>query len=80
MPKTVLKFIPLILIASILTVIILSIRKDKKVPEGILIEYADSMDQHKVVIREYGLRVDSFHIVSGSIKRDQTLSTILLAK
>ncbi len=78
MLKDVLKFIPLILIAGILAVILLTIRKDKKVPEGILIEYADSMKQHKVVIREYGLRVDSFHIVSGKIKRDQTLSTILI--
>ncbi|MCK4749761.1 MAG: peptidoglycan DD-metalloendopeptidase family protein [Bacteroidales bacterium] len=77
MPKRLIKIIPALLAVGILAAILINIRDREEVPEGILIEYADSMGQNEVVMREYGLRIDSFHIISGIIKRDQTLSTIL---
>jgi murein DD-endopeptidase MepM/ murein hydrolase activator NlpD len=77
MPKRVIWIAPIILVIGIFTIILLDVRNRDEVPDGILIEYADSMGEEKPVIMEYGLRVDSFNIVNGSIKRDQTLSTIL---
>jgi murein DD-endopeptidase MepM/ murein hydrolase activator NlpD len=71
-------FILFILFSVSAAIVLLTIRKNEKTPEGILIEYADSMRQDEIIIREYGLRVDSFNILSGTVKRDQTLSTILL--
>lgn len=44
---------------------------------GILIEYTDSAGGEPVVIREYGIPVDSFAIESGTVARNQTLSGLL---
>ena len=77
MSKRVIRFIPVLLLAGILTVIVIRIRDKEEVSGPMLIEYADSMRQNEFVFREYGLRVDSFIIISGTIKRDQTLSSIL---
>ncbi len=66
-----------ILIAGILIFLIPGFVKRPGPPEGILIEYADSLHKQEPVIREYGLPVDSFHITRGTIRRNQTLSAIL---
>ncbi len=45
--------------------------------EGILIEYADTVKHEPVIIREYGIAVDSFIIITGKVEKNQTLSGIL---
>ncbi len=42
----------------------------------ILIEYSDSLQNTPVIIREYGLAIDSFIIHRGHIKKDQNLSSL----
>ncbi len=44
----------------------------------ILIEYPDSLKPIPVIIREYGLAVDSFIIHTGIIQKNQSLSDLLL--
>ena len=44
----------------------------------ILVEYPDSLKPPPVVIREYGLPVDSFTIHTGIIQRNQNLSDLLM--
>jgi murein DD-endopeptidase MepM/ murein hydrolase activator NlpD len=46
-------------------------------PEGMLVQYTDSNENVKVTVKEYGLPVDSFYIMTGKIGRDLTLSTLL---
>ena len=75
------KIIPillLIVLAGAIAVTVILINRPAELGEGILIqESTDSLEEEKVVLREYGLPVDSFYTVSGTVKRDQTLSIIL---
>ena len=66
-----------ILIPGVLVFKFLRDTRPNGTTEGMLIEYSDSLGQEQIIPREYGLRLDSFHIFTGTIKRDQTLSTIL---
>jgi len=75
--KRLFKILPALLIPGILVAILLFISKNREAPEEILVQFVDTMEIEPVIIREYGLRVDSFHITNGIIKRNQTLSTIL---
>jgi murein DD-endopeptidase MepM/ murein hydrolase activator NlpD len=77
MTKRLLKILPAILIPGILVTTVLVMSKKREDPEEILVQFVDTVEIEPVIIREYGLRVDSFHITSGIIKRNQTLSTIL---
>ena len=45
---------------------------------AILVEYPDSLKPPLVIIREYGLPVDSFTIHKGIIRKNQSLSDLLL--
>ncbi|KPL12022.1 MAG: hypothetical protein AMS26_19005 [Bacteroides sp. SM23_62] len=66
------------MLAGAIAVTVVLITRPMEQMEGILIqESPDSLDKEKIVIREYGLPVDSFYTVSGIVKRDQTLSIIL---
>ncbi len=68
----------LLMLASAIAVTAILITRPAQQVEGILIqESPDSLKQEKVIVREYGLPVDSFYIISGTVKRDQTLSIIL---
>jgi murein DD-endopeptidase MepM/ murein hydrolase activator NlpD len=75
------KIIPillLIVLAGAIAVTVIFITKPVPPGEGILIqESPDSLEEEKVVLREYGLPVDSFYTICGTVKRDQTLSDIL---
>lgn len=73
------KYLPVLLIAGILVIILLMSRNRKETTEEILIEFADSMNVGRIIVREYGLAVDSFNIVTGNIRNNETLSTILLS-
>ena len=67
----------IMLVAAIAITAILITRPPEQL-EGILIqESPDSIKREQIVIREYGLAVDSFHIIDGTVQRDQTLSVIL---
>jgi len=46
--------------------------------ESILVEYPEILKTEPVIIREYGLPLDSFTIHQGIIKKDQSLSDLLL--
>ncbi len=56
--------------------IVLLTRSDTN-SEAIVIEYKDSLAGRKMVLREYGLALDSFRVIPGKVKRNQTLSVIL---
>lgn len=75
------KIIPillLIVLAGAIAVTVIFITKPVPPGEGILIQEShDSLEEEKVVLREYGLPVDSFYTICGTVKRDQTLSVIL---
>jgi len=68
-------FIPLVL--ALLVVLIFFFKDRYSGQEGILIEYYDTVQNIPVVIREYGLPIDSFVIHSGRIRKDQNLSSLL---
>jgi murein DD-endopeptidase MepM/ murein hydrolase activator NlpD len=60
-------------------VIYVSIRSFFSTGNGpILVEYPDSLKIPPVIIREYGLPVDSFIIHTGIIQKDQSLSDLLM--
>jgi murein DD-endopeptidase MepM/ murein hydrolase activator NlpD len=44
---------------------------------GILIENADTLSNPPLILKEYGLPVDSFTIITGKIKKNQMLSDLL---
>jgi len=77
MSKKIIKIISALLILGALAVLVLFLSRVPEITEEIVIEYSDSIDNSPMIIREYGLRVDSFHIINGIIKRDQTLSLLL---
>lgn len=45
--------------------------------DGILIEHADTLGNPPLIMKEYGLPVDSFIIITGKIKKNQMLSDLL---
>lgn len=53
------------------------LNRHPKTPASIVIEYSDSLAMHSPVIREYGLAVDSYHIIPGKVRRNETLAAIL---
>lgn len=66
------------MLAGAIAVSVILITKPAEQTTGILIqESPDSIKREIIITREYGLPVDSFYIVSGVVKRDQTLSVIL---
>jgi murein DD-endopeptidase MepM/ murein hydrolase activator NlpD len=68
----------LIILAGAIAATAYLITRPTEPPEGILIQApSDSLEEKKIVAREYGFPVDSFYIVPGTVRRDQTLSTIL---
>lgn len=75
------KIIPILLLfvlAAAIAITVFFITKPAGLSEGILIrESPDSLQKEKIIMKEYGLPVDSFFTVSGTVKRDQTLSVIL---
>jgi murein DD-endopeptidase MepM/ murein hydrolase activator NlpD len=78
MSRKITKLTLVLIIPGILLILLLQRCKNIENPKGVLIEYVDSLGQQEHVIREYGLRIDSFNIISGTIRRDQTLSSILM--
>ena len=71
------RLILILIVGGLITTGILFLTKHPENPEGILIEYSDSTENQKIVIREYGLAIDSFYILTGKVGRNQTLSNIL---
>ena len=71
------RLISLFIIGGIIVATVIFFTKRLKEPEFIVIEYADSLNYQKLVIKEYGLAIDSFHIITGKIGRNQTLGSIL---
>lgn len=71
------RFILILIFGGLITIGFLFLTRHPETPGEILIEYNDSLDDKRIVIREYGLAVDSFHIVSGRVGRNQTLSLLL---
>ena len=64
----------------ILAVVVYVSIKSLFLPEdgSIFVEYPDSLKPKPVIIREYGLAVDSFTIHKGIIQRNQSLSDLLM--
>jgi murein DD-endopeptidase MepM/ murein hydrolase activator NlpD len=76
--RKIISILLLLIMASGIALTVILITRPARQTEGILIqESRDSLEQEKVTVREYGLPVDSFNIISGTVKRDQTLSIIL---
>ncbi len=74
--KGISRLILLFIVGGIITTTVILLTK-KKYSEFIVIEYNDSLNTQKLVIREYGLAIDSFHIIRGKIDRNQTLGNLL---
>jgi murein DD-endopeptidase MepM/ murein hydrolase activator NlpD len=65
-------------LAGAIAATVIFITRPVELGKGILIQEShDSIEEEKVIIKEYGLPVDSFYIIQGTVKRDQTLSIIL---
>ncbi len=76
--RKIISILLLIMLAGAIAVTVIFITRPTELVEGILIqESPDSLVAQKVIAREYGLPVDSFYTVSGTVRRNQTLSTIL---
>ncbi len=71
------RLILLFIVGGVITSAVIFFARPHKSAEAIVVGYNDSLDSQQVVIREYGLAVDSFYIINGKVKRDQTLGTIL---
>ncbi len=71
------RLILILIVGGFITTVIMFLTRHPENPGGILVEYNDSLDNQRIIIREYGLAVDSFYIITGKVKRNQTLSTIL---
>ena len=63
----------LIILIAALAIIYLPISEQ----EGILIKNADTLSNPPLILKEYGLPVDSFIIITGKIKKNQMLSELL---
>lgn len=66
-----------VIVGGLITASAIFFLRPHKPVEAIIIEYSDSLNMEPLVIREYGLAIDSFHIVNGKVRRDQTLGSIL---
>jgi murein DD-endopeptidase MepM/ murein hydrolase activator NlpD len=77
--KTLSRIILLLIVGGFITSAIIYLTRPRETGETIVIEYHDSIENQLSVIREYGLAVDSFHIIRGKVNRNQTLGTILNA-
>mgnify|MGYP000682893861 CR=1 FL=1 len=75
--RTISRLIPILIIGGLITLGVLFLGKHPKNHGGILIEYHDTLTEELVIVREYGLAIDSFHIIRGKIRRDQTLGSLL---
>jgi murein DD-endopeptidase MepM/ murein hydrolase activator NlpD len=73
------RVIPVLIIGGLITLSVLFFTRNRETPGEILVEYSDSMPDVPFVVREYGLAVDSFQIISGRIRRNQSLSSILIS-
>jgi len=67
----------ILIIGGLITIGVIFLNRHPEYKGEVIIEYKDSLDNQKVVVREYGLAVDSFQIITGKVGRNQTLSTIL---
>ena len=67
----------LFIVGGIIAAVVIFFTKKPNDPEFIVIEYNDSLNIRKLVIKEYGLAIDSFHIISGKVRRNQTLGSIM---
>lgn len=74
--KTILSLVIIIILAAVAAVYFL---KDNvnKITEAEMTVSADTLTPEPVVMREYGIPVDSFDVVHGVVLRNQNLSTIL---
>jgi murein DD-endopeptidase MepM/ murein hydrolase activator NlpD len=66
-----------LIIGGIITLSVILLSRHPVYQGEILVEYTDTLENQQIVIREYGLAVDSFYIITGKVGRNQTLSTIL---
>lgn len=71
------RLIPILIIGGLITIGVIFLTRHREDPGEILIEYNDSIEAEVFIAREYGLAIDSFHIITGKIKRNQTLGTLL---
>jgi len=71
------RLILLLIFGGLITVVVIFLTRHPKNPEFIVVEYSDSLNNETLVIREYGMAIDSFHIITGKVGRNQTLGTIL---
>ena len=71
------RLIPILIIGGLITIGVIFLAKHPRNHGEILIEYHDTLVEELIITREYGLAIDSFHIISGKIRRDQTLGTLL---
>jgi len=71
------RLIILLIFGGLITVVVIFLTTHPKNHEFIVVEYSDSLNSETLVIREYGLAIDSFHIITGKVGRNQTLGTIL---
>ena len=71
------RLILLLIFGGLITVVVIYLTRHPKNPEFIVVEYSDSLTSETMIIREYGLAIDSFHIITGKVRRNQTLGTIL---
>ncbi|MFC2098683.1 M23 family metallopeptidase [Bacteroidota bacterium] len=75
--RSISRLIGFVIVGGIITATIIFFTKKAKDPEFIVIEFNDSLNSQKLVIKEYGLAIDSFFIITGKVGRNQTLGTIL---
>jgi murein DD-endopeptidase MepM/ murein hydrolase activator NlpD len=75
--KGISRTILVLIIGGLITLTVILLSRHPKYQGGILVEYTDTLEHQQIVIREYGLAVDSFFIITGKVGRNQTLSTIL---
>lgn len=71
------RLILIFIIAGIVALAVVFMTRHPRNPQYIVIEYSDSLENEKPVIREYGLAIDSFYIIPGKVMRNQTLAAIL---
>jgi len=65
------------LVLALLVVLIFVFKDPFSEQDEILVEYSDTLQIAPVIIREYGLAIDSFIIHSGYINKNQNLSSLL---
>ena len=71
------RIILVLIIGGLISLAVLYIKRTREAAGEILVEYVDSVPDEPIIVREYGLAVDSFEIVSGRVGRNQTLSNLL---